>query len=120
MLDRVSDAAGEIAAIGVMPDLGTVTEDVQRVLPLQNLLDEVRHDVAHGELDIARHDLLIAERAALADADAVERADDRERQLVLVVCRAGEVLDRELLEAVGRQRRRALPLLALVRGPRLR
>ena len=59
-------------------------------------------------------DLDVAEGPLLADADAVERAHDRVRQLVLVPGGPGEVLDGELLEAVGRERRRDLALLALV------
>ena len=54
---------------------------------------------------------------ALADAHAVERPDDRVGQPVLVPRGLGEVLHRELLEAVGRQRRRDLALLALVGRP---
>jgi hypothetical protein len=60
------------------------------------------------------------ERPLLADADAVERTDDRVRQLVLVPGRPGEVLHRQLLEPVGGERRRHLALLALVRRPRVR
>ena len=52
---------------------------------------------------------------ALADPDAVERPDDRVRQLVLLPGALGEVLRGELLEAVGRDRRRRGQLGALGR-----
>ena len=102
-----------------MPDLCAVAEDVQRILALHDLLHEVGHDVAHRELHVARQHVDVTESAALADPDAVERPDDRVRQLVLIPRGAGEVLDGQLLEAVGRQRRRDLALLALVRSARL-
>ena len=92
---------------------------LQRVLALQHLLHEVGDDVAHRQLHVAAQHLDVAERARLADADAVERAHDRVRQPVLVARGVGEVLDRELLEAVRRERRRDLALLALVRRPRV-
>ena len=60
---------------------------------------------------LPRQHLDVAERPALADADAVERAHDRVRQLVLVPGGPGEVLDGELLESVRRERRRDLALL---------
>ncbi len=106
VLHRSRDAPGQVAAVGVVPDLVAVAEDVQRVLALEHLLHEVGHDVAHGQLDVAAQDLDVAERPALADADAVERPHDRVRQLVLLPGALGEVLDGELLEAVGRERRR--------------
>ena len=57
----------------------------------------------------------VAQRPALAHAHAVERAEDRERQLVLVQGGVGEVLHGQLLEPVGRQRRRHPALVALPR-----
>ena len=81
---RQADAVGQVAAVGVVAHLGPVAEDVQRVLALEHLLDEVGHDVAHRQLDVAAHDLGVAQRPALADADAVERPQDRVRQLVLL------------------------------------
>ena len=96
----------EIAAVGVVADLRAVAEDAQRVLALHDLLHEVGDDVAHRELHVAAQHLDLAERTRLADADAVERPHDRERQPVLVVGGLREVLDRELLEPVRRERRR--------------
>ncbi len=100
-LDGQADAAGEVAAIGVVADLAAVAQDVQRVLALENLLDEVGNDVAHRQLDVARHDLAVAQRPLLADPDAVERPDDGVGQLVLLPGALGEVLGGELLETVG-------------------
>ncbi len=51
---HVDDALGQVAAVGVVPDLVALAEDVQRVLALDDLLHEVGHDVAHGQLDVAR------------------------------------------------------------------
>ena len=107
---------GEVAAVGVVADLVALAQDVQRVLALEDLLHEVGHDVAESAsftlpLMMSR----VAERPALADADAVERPDDRVRQLVLLPGALGEVLGRELLEAVGRDRRRRRQLGALGR-----
>ena len=82
---------------------------------MSDLLDEVRHDVAERQLHVAAHDVRVADRPALADADAVERPDDRVRQLVLLPGALGEVLRGELLEAVGRDRRRRGQLGALGR-----
>jgi len=53
---------------------------------------------------------VIVPRAAFADADAVERPNDCERQPVLLLGPFREVLGGELLKAVGRRRRRAAVL----------
>src|SRR5262249_39112771 len=94
-----------------------VAEDVQRILALEYLLDEVRHDMTHGQPYIAAKDLLLAQRPPFADADAVERPDDRERQLILLPGALCVVFRRQFLEAVGRGRRRTAALLALRRRP---
>ena len=86
-LHREPDAAGEVAAVRVVADLRPVAEDVERVLALEHLEDEVRHDVRQGELHVAGHDVGVAQRPALADPDAVERPDDRVRQPVLLPAR---------------------------------
>ena len=80
---------------------------MQRVLPLQDLLHEVRDNVAHSELDVAAPHVVIAKRAPLADAHAVERPDDREWQGVLLMSPAREEFVGELLKAVCRAGRRA-------------
>ena len=90
----------EVAAVRVVPDLASVAEDVQRVLVLEHLLAQVGNDVAHRQLHVAAHHLVVAQRAPLADAHAVERTDDRVRQAVLLVRALREVLGRQLLEAV--------------------
>jgi threonine dehydratase len=59
-------------------------EEAERILPLQHLLHQVWHDMAEGESDVARHNLAVVPRSLLADPDAVERADDRIRQPVLL------------------------------------
>ena len=49
----VDDAPGEVAAVGVVPHLVAVAEDVQRVLALEHLLHQVGDDVAHRQLHVA-------------------------------------------------------------------
>ena len=110
---RHPDPPGEVAAVGVVPDLVALAQDVERVLPLEGLEHEVRDDVAQRELDIAAHHVGVADRPPLADADAVERPEDRVGQPVLLVSALGEILAGELLEAVRGDRRRARELGAL-------
>jgi hypothetical protein len=117
MLHRLHDAAREIAAVCVVANLGAVSQNVKRILPAQCLLDQVRHDVAHRELDIAAHYLDVAESPTVAHPNAVEWPDNRVGELMLVPRGVGEVLDGELLEAVRRERRWALPLVTLLRWP---
>ena len=74
--------------------------------PLSTFCDQVGDDVAQRQLQVARVDLVVAAGPPLADADAVERPDDRVRQSVLLACPLGEILHRQLLEPVGRGRRR--------------
>jgi hypothetical protein len=78
----------------------TITEDVQWVLPFQQLLHEVRDDMAHREPDVAAENLHIAECSSFTDADAVEGPHNREGKPVLLMRGAREVFDCELLEAV--------------------
>ena len=63
----IGDPAGQIAAVGVVPDLVALAEDVQRVLALEHLLHQVGHHVGHGQPDVAGQHLDLAERPALAD-----------------------------------------------------
>src|SRR6266550_677570 len=112
-LHREPDAVRKVAAVGVVAHLVAVPEYVQRFLAFQNLLHQVGHHVTHGELDVAAPHVMVAQRAALADAHAVEGTQDRERQGVLLVRAPGEVFGRELLKAVRRPGRRARHLRAL-------
>lgn len=73
--------------------------------------------MAHGQLHVAAGHLHVTEGTAFTHPDAVERSDDGVGDPVLVPRGAGEVLDGELLEPVRRQRRRDLPLVALLGGP---
>src|SRR5439155_11470235 len=57
VLQRVHDAAGQVAAVRVVAHLRALAQDVQRVLALDDLLHEVGHDVGHRELHVARQDL---------------------------------------------------------------
>ena len=100
VLQGGGDAAGQVAAIGVVADLGAVAQDVQRVLALEDFLDQVGDHVAHGQPHVPGHDLLVPAAPALPDADAVERPHDRVRQPVLLIGGAGEVLHGQLLETV--------------------
>src|ERR1700692_434093 len=61
-LHRRDDPFGEITRIRVMADLRPTSEDMQRVLPLDDLLHEVGNDVTHRQLDVAAENLHIAER----------------------------------------------------------
>ena len=98
---REPDAVRQVATVRVVAHLVARAKDVQRVLAAQHLDDEIGHDVRKRELDVAAHHVRVAQRAALADADTVERAQDRVRQAVLLVRTAREVLARQLLEAIG-------------------
>src|SRR5260370_21222867 len=89
--------ACQVAAVRVMTHLAAVAEDVQRILTFEHLLAQVGHDVAHGELDVPAHHLAAAHRSPLADPDTVERTDDRDRQAVLLVRAALEILCGTLL-----------------------
>src|SRR5204863_4455476 len=66
------DPSGQVSAVCVMAHLRTVAEDVERILPLHDLLHQVGDDMAHCEADVATHDLDVGERASLAHTDAVE------------------------------------------------
>src|SRR5262249_24143265 len=107
------DPAGEIAAVRVMPDLRAVAENTQWVLPLDHLLDGFRDPGAHCELDVAARALGVGQGTLFADTDTVEWPDDRVRKPVLVPLSPGEIFGRQLLESVGRQRRRDAELVAL-------
>src|SRR5262249_39818606 len=102
-LDAQADPPGQVAAISVVTNLPAVTQQVQGVLAAQHLLDQVGNDMAHRQADVAAQDLLLAQGSALADADAVERPDDRVRQAVLLPRPLGVVFRRQLLKAVGRR-----------------
>ena len=115
MLHAEAQPPRHVATVGIVADLRAVADDVERVLALQHLLHEVRHDVAHGELHVARHGLPIRAGPPLADADAVERPGDRVGKPVLFARALCEVLHGELLEAVGGGRRRTPPFLSLLR-----
>src|SRR5216684_503466 len=110
------DPSREVTAIRVVADLAAVTEDVKRVLALEHLLAQVRNHVAHRELDVAAHDVVVAEGAALAHADAVEGPHDRVRKVVLLIRSVSEILDGQLLESVRRAWRRARELGAFGGG----
>ncbi len=90
-----------------------VAENVQWILALERLLNEIRQNVAHRQLDIAAHDVVLAERASFADADAIERANDGVGKLMLLEGAAREIFGRQFLKSVSAQRRRAAQLLAL-------
>src|SRR5207249_9427291 len=100
-----------------MTDLAAVAEDVQRVLPFDDLLYEVGDDVRHRELDVAAGDLGLDLGPHLPDSYAIEGPHDRVRQAMLFVRGAREVLDRQLLKSVRRSGRWELALLSFVRRP---
>src|SRR2546426_4490440 len=106
-----TDASGQVPSIGEMTDLVAISEDVERVLALQDLEDEVRHDMAHRQPYVAGKDLSRPECPMLADAHAVEGPGDGVGKAVLLASPLGEILERELLEAVRGRRRRGAALL---------
>src|SRR5260370_19806677 len=111
-----ADASREVTAIRVVTHLAAVAQDVNGVLTLEHLLAQVRHHMAHRELDVAAPDVMVAERAPLADSDAVEWPHDRVGEAVLLVGAAGKELGGELLKSISRSRRRARELRALRSG----
>ena len=119
MLHGDDNAFGQVTTVGVVTDLRAVTENVQWVLVLDDLLNEIRHDMAHGQLHIARQHLDLAEGTTLADTNAVERSHDRVGQSVLFPRCSGVVLDRKLLESVGGERRRNFALVTFLARPML-
>mmetsp|Transcript_101723 Transcript_101723/g.270605 ORF Transcript_101723/g.270605 Transcript_101723/m.270605 type:complete len:402 (-) Transcript_101723:3-1208(-) len=114
------DAPGQVTRVGVVPLLLAAAEDVQGPLALHDLLDEVRHHVRHGQLHVAAHDLRVRLCALLANADGVERPDDRVGHPVLLPRALGKVLAGKLLEAVGALRWRGLAHLRLAGGEGVR
>src|SRR6516164_9715650 len=118
-LQAETDAPPQISAVGVMAHLVPRSQEVQGVLALQHLGDEVRQDVAHGQGDVPGEHAFIGQGPALADAHAVERPHDRIRQPILFPSAAGEVLARQLLEAIRGARRRRRELGAFRGGKHL-
>jgi hypothetical protein len=93
------DSLGQIAAVGVAADLLSRAEDMQRGLALEDFLDQVGDDVAHGQLDVAAGDVLVAQGAALADADAIERPADRVREACIAPRRPWRNIRRRAFES---------------------
>src|SRR2546428_143148 len=106
----------KVASVGLVASLAAVAKNVQGVLSFQHLLAKIRDHVAHRELDVAAHDVVVAQRAPLADADAVERTHDRVRKVVLLLGAPGKKLRGQLLKAIRGSGRRALELGALRSG----
>src|SRR5438309_9445069 len=101
-----------------MAYLTAVTEDVKRVLAFEHLLDQVRNDVTHRELDVPAHHVVVAQRAPLPAADAVEGPHDRELPAVLHARTAGNVFGGEPPNAIGRAGWWAREPVPLGRGKR--
>jgi hypothetical protein len=119
MLHRGHDPSRQVTTIGVMPHLMTLTQNMQRILTLHNLLHQIRHHMRHRQLHIAGQHLGLTQGTTLTHTDTVERPHDRERQLVLLPRRPRVILHRQLLKPVRRQRRRNPPLVTLLRRPLL-
>jgi hypothetical protein len=81
-------------------DLAAIAQDVKWVLAFDHLLHEVRHHVTHRQLYVATHHVVVAQRASLADADAVERAHDGVRKQVLLVRAVRKKLHGKLLKSI--------------------
>ncbi len=99
-----------------MTHLVAASKDVKRVLALQNLLNDVRDDVAHREADVPAHHFLRANGSAFSYSNAVERPDDHIRKLMLVPGGASEVFGGQFLESIRRLRRRDLQFRPLRAG----
>src|SRR5690348_7500983 len=110
MFDTQPDALRQIAAIGVVTNLASAAEYMQRLLPLEHLLHQVWHNVGHRQLNVAAHDIAIVQRALLANSHAVKWPGYREWQLILLPGPLREIFGGQLLEAVGRTRWRATSL----------
>src|ERR1700677_1287799 len=93
-----------------MADLLSVTQNVQRILTLYQLLYQVGNDVRHGQAHVAAHDVVVRQSTFFPDANAIERSHNGVRKLVLLVGTLHEILYGEFLEAVCRARRRTAPL----------
>src|SRR5262249_52667275 len=119
LFDTDADALCQVGSISVVPDLIAVAQDMEWVLPLQDLLNEIRNDVAHGQPDVAAHDLFFAEGPPFADADAIKGPDDRIGELILLPGALGVVFSGKLLKAVRGAGRRAAPLFAFFGRPAL-
>src|ERR1700678_1030235 len=102
MLNTNSDSPGKITAIGVVPYLLAVAQNVQRILSLDQFLYQVGNYVRHGQAHIAAHDVLVRQCPLFANANTIERPHDGVRKLVLLKGTLDEILDRKLLETVGR------------------
>ena len=106
-----ADAFGHISAVCVAADLVSATQYVHGILIFDDLLHEVGHDMAHGEIDVAAGYFFAMEGAVFAHADTVEWSADRIGQPVLLPGTAREELAREFLKAVGARRRGTLALV---------
>ena len=117
VLHASDDALRQVTTVRVVTDLVALAKDVEWILALQDLLHKVWHDVAHRQLDIPGENLNLSECAAFSYTHAVERPDDCVRQLVLIPCGLGEVLNCQFLESIGRQRRRNPAFITLNTWP---
>src|SRR5262249_3564457 len=116
MLDAKTNAECQVAAVSVMPNLMTRTEDVQRVLPFEHLLNEIWYNVGHCELYIAAGNLTVSQGTLFPYSHRVERTSDCIGQLILFPGALSEIFRCEFLEAIRRARRRASVLRSFRSG----
>ena len=102
MLDTNADSARQISAVSVVAHLFTVTQNVERILALDQLLHQIRNHVRHGQANVAAHDVAVRQGALLPDANTIEGSDDSVRELVLLEGPLNKILDGWLsTKAVG-------------------
>ena len=114
-LHRQADAVRQVAAVRVVADLRPSPRMWSGSWPLITFCTRSGTTWLIASLTLPLMIVGVAQRPPLADPDAVERPQDGVGQLVLLPGALGEVLAGELLEAVGRARRRAVSCGALGR-----
>src|ERR1035437_3741750 len=63
----------QIAAIRVVPDLISRTENVEGILALKHLLRQIGHHMRHRQLHIAAINVVVMQRPLFSYADAIKR-----------------------------------------------
>src|SRR5258708_5056111 len=85
---------------------------MERILTLENFLNQVGHDMGHGKLDVSGHYLVVTHCPSLPNPDTVKWPHDCEREAVLKPGALGKVLTGELLKPIRALRRRRGKLCA--------
>src|ERR1022692_4555293 len=107
---------GQIAAIRVVANLISRTENVEGILALEHFLRQIGHHMRHRQLHIAAINVMVMQRPLFSNADAIKRTHNGVRQLVLLPRPLNKILSRQLLKSVRRTRRGAAVLGAFGGG----